>query len=174
MLVFGAQTAKLRAMKRWLLGLLVAWVLPLHAVEVSVDQEAFGKLALGQKAEAVVALLGKPESKGRDVMWEAIGERVQEWKYPAQGLILNMASGTKGGAKTVYSISASAGCPLATARGIRIGSTEAEVRKAYGKVEDRESGVRGESFVAGSVYGGVIFQLAKGKVTGIFIGAAAE
>lgn len=161
-------------MKRLLLGFLLAWVFPLQAGQVSVDEEPFGKLALGQKADEVVALLGKPESKGKDIMWEAIGEWVQEWKYPAQGLALNMASGSKGGAKTVYSISASAGCSLATARGIRIGSAEAEVRKAYGKVEDRESGVRGESFVAGSVYGGVIFQLAKGKVTGIFIGAAAE
>lgn len=161
-------------MRRLLLGVLLAWILPLHAEKPSVDQEAFGKLALGQKAEAVITHLGKPESKGKDIMWEAIGEWVQEWKYPAQGLTLNMSSGKKGAAKTVFSISASAGCALATARGIRIGSTEAEVRKAYGAVEDKESSVRGESFVAGSVYGGVIFQIEKGRVTGIFIGAAAE
>lgn len=161
-------------MKRFLMGLLLAWVLPLHAGEVQVDREAFGKLVLGQKADAVVAVLGKPESKGRDTLWEAIGEWVQEWEYPAQGLTLHMASGKKGGAKTLFSITASPGCELRTARGIRIGSTEAEVRRAYGKVEDRESGARGGSFVAGSVYGGVIFRIEKGKVAGIFIGAAAE
>lgn len=155
-------------------GLLLAWVLPLHAGEVQVDQEAFGKLALGQKADEVVALLGKPESKGKDIMWEAIGEWVQEWRYPKQGLRLNMASEKKGGAKTVLMISASRGCEFATKRGVRIGSSEAEVRKAYGAVEDKEASVRGESFVAGSVYGGVIFHFEKGRVTEIFIGAAAE
>lgn len=155
-------------------GLLLAWVLPLHAGEVQVDQEAFGKLALGQKADEVVALLGKPESKGKDIMWEAIGEWAQEWRYPKQGLRLNMASGKKGGAKTVLMISASRGCEFATKRGVRIGSSEAEVRKAYGAVEDKEASVRGESFVAGSVYGGVIFHFEKGRVTEIFIGAAAE
>ncbi len=161
-------------MKRLLIGVLVAWILPLHAGEVEVDQEAFGKLVLGQKAEAVVTLLGKPESKGKDTKWEAIGEWVQDWKYPTKGLTLALASGSKGGAKRLFSISASAGCTLATARGIRIGSSEAEVRKAYGAVEDKESSVRGESFVAGSVYGGVIFQIEKGKVSEIFIGAATE
>ncbi len=161
-------------MKRLLFGLLLALVLSLRAEGAPVDREGFGKLALGQKAEEVVALLGKPESKGKDTMWEAIGEWVREWRYPKQGLRLNMASGKKGGSKTLFSISASAGCGLATARGVRIGSTETEVRKAYGAVEDKEASVRGESFVAGSVYGGVIFHFEKGKVTEIFIGAAAE
>jgi hypothetical protein len=135
---------------------------------------SLGKLRLGLSGAEVVKLLGKPSSTGKDVMWEAIGEWVQEWNYPAHGLSLNMASGKKGGAKSVFSISAFAGCTLATARGIRIGSNEGEVRKAYGAVEDKESSVRGASFVAGSLYGGVIFRFEKGRVSDIFIGAAAE
>lgn len=154
--------------------MLIACILPLQAGEAQVDREGFGKLMIGQKAEAVITILGKPESKGKDLMWEAIGELVQEWKYPSLGLTLNMSSAKKRAAKTLWSISATGGCSLITARGIRIGSSEAAVRKAYGKEEDKSSSVRGESFVAGSVYGGVIFHFEKGKVSDIFIGAAAE
>lgn len=162
--------------RKWftLTCLLLVGISSLHADDKFLTGESLGKLSLGQKSGDVVRLLGKPESTGKDVMWEAIGEWVQEWNYPKQGLQLNMSSAKKGGAKTVYSISASAGCTLSTARGMRIGSTEAEVRKAYGAVEDKESSVRGESFVAGSIYGGVIFNFKKGKVATIFIGAGAE
>ena len=58
------------------------------------------------------------------------GEWVQEWRFKAQGLTLNMASQSKGGAKTVLAITAEAPSKLATARGIRIGSTIAEMTKA--------------------------------------------
>ncbi len=147
---------------------------PLIAAEKSVTDEPLGKIALGQKADDLVKLLGKPEAKGKDTEWAATGEWVEEWKYPAQGLRINMASGKKGGAKTVSTITATTGCKLATARGITIGSPVAAVRKAYGKLEDKEQGGKGDTFVAGSVYGGVIFTLKAGKVAGIFIGAAAE
>jgi hypothetical protein len=85
-----------------------------------------------------------------------------------------MASDKKGGAKTVFSLTASAGCQLATARGIKIGSPEASVRKVYAKERDKEQTPDGATFVAGSVYGGVIFSFKEGKVSQIFIGAAAE
>lgn len=71
-------------------------------------------------------------------------------------------------------ITAGARCKLATTRGIKIGSTEAEVRKAYQDVENKEESEAGKSFVAGSIYGGVIFTLEKGRVVEIFMGAAAE
>jgi hypothetical protein len=159
----------------WVVLAFAVMVLPgFSQAEDLSGRESLGTLRLGLTGAEVMKALGKPSGKGKDVLWEAIGEWVQEWNYPAKGLALNMASGKKGGAKSLFSISASAGCTLATARGIRIGSTEAEVRKAYGAVEDRESSVRGESFVAGSLYGGVIFRFEKGRVSDIFIGAAAE
>lgn len=145
-----------------------------QAEEKDVSSEAFGKLALGQKAGTLTKQLGEPEAKGKDTLWGATGEWVQEWKYPAKGLTFNMASEAKGGAKSVLMITATGKCSLATARGIKIGSTEAEVRKAYADVESKEDGSPGEVFVAGSVYGGVIFNFTKGKVSKIFIGAAAE
>jgi hypothetical protein len=126
------------------------------------------------KADKLTALVGKVEGKGKDVMWDAIGEWVQEWRYPAQGLKLNMASEEKGGAKSVLTITANAPCQLATKRGIKIGSSIAEVTKAYKDVHDKEQSVPGKSFVAGSIYGGVIFTFKDGKVSEIFVGAAAE
>ena len=157
-----------------LLVLLAAAPDVLRAEEKSITTEAFGKISLGLKAAALVKLLGEAESKDKDTLWDATGDWVQEWKYPAKGLTLAMASTKKGGAKTLLSLTATSPCDLATARGIKIGSTEAEVRKAYGKIEDKESSVAGENFVAGSIYDGVMFTFKKGKVVQIFIGAAAE
>lgn len=159
-----------------LIGLLFAGVFsgPLRAEEDLSAKESLGALALDRKQDEVIKLLGKPASKGKDVEWEAIGEWVQEWKFPDQGIVLQMASEKKGGRKTVLSITAVPNCTLATARGIRIGSTEAAVRKAYGPLEDKEQSETGKRFVAGSVYGGVIFLFDGGKVSEIFIGAAAE
>lgn len=138
------------------------------------EGESLGKITLGLKADKLAALIGKPGFKGKDTLWAATGEWVQEWHFKSAGLKLDMASESKGGPKTVASITATSPCKLATARGIRIGSSEAEVSKAYRDVRDSEQSVAGETFVAGSIYGGAIFTLKEGKVVEIFIGAAAE
>ena len=138
------------------------------------ENEALGKIKLGQKAADLTALIGKADSKGRDTEWAATGEWVQEWRFKSQGLTLNLGSESKGGAKTVLSITATAPSKLTTARGIHIGSTIADVTKVYRDVQDKEQSEPGKTFVAGSVYGGVIFTFRQGKVSQIFIGAAAE
>lgn len=155
----------------------LAFSMPLIAQDDAQNQaikamgdETLGKLKLGMTDKAVIKLLGEPQSKGKETKWEAIGEVVQEWKYPAQGLQFYMA----GKPKTILSMKATEPCKLATSRGITIGSSEAEVIKNYGKFVDKENTRKGESFVAGSIYGGVIFSFAKGKVSEIFFGAAAE
>jgi hypothetical protein len=138
------------------------------------EEETLGKLKLGQEAGVVTKVLGNPDSKGKDVYWEAIGEWVQDWHFPKQGLTLAMSSEKKGGAKAIYSITAEAPCNLVTSRGIKIGSPEAEVAKAYRDLRNTEQSVSGKTFVAGSIYGGAIFTFKSGKVAQIFIGAAAE
>ena len=85
-----------------------------------------------------------------------------------------MASMKKGGAKSVLMITAKAPSKLVTRNGAGIGTTEAEIIKAYGTYEDKENSKRGATFVVGSIYGGVIFTFEKGKVSEIFFGAAAE
>jgi hypothetical protein len=85
-----------------------------------------------------------------------------------------MVSEKRGGKKAIESITLTAPCTLATKRGIRIGSPEKEARKAYKKDWNREDNALSGSFVAGSIYGGIVFQLQNGKVSRIFLGASAE
>ena len=138
------------------------------------ENESLGTLKLEQRANVVTTALGKPNSKSKEVHWEAIGQWVQEWDYRPQGIVMSMGSDKKGGDKTILNITAEAPCKLATSRGIKIGSTEAELTKAYADVWNKEASEAGKTFVAGSVYGGAIFTLKGGKVAQIFVGAAAE
>jgi hypothetical protein len=139
-----------------------------------VSAEAFGQMELGLTAADTLKILGDPPSKDEDTLMEATGMMSQTWSYPALGLTLNMESTTKGGEQRIGSIRAGAPCDMATARGIKIGSTEAEVKKVYAKEQEKETSTDGESFTAGSIYGGIMFQIEKGKVSEIFIGAGAE
>jgi len=157
-----------------LLATLCLGISSLRAEEKLFEGESLGSLKLGQSADAVAKALGQPESKGKDVEWEAIGQWVQEWHFPKQGLTLAMNSEKKGGKKVILSITAEAPCKLATSRGITIGSAEADVAKAYRKVHNKDESTPGELFVAGSIYGGAMFHLQHGKVVQIFLGAAAE
>ncbi|OYW71900.1 MAG: hypothetical protein B7Z37_26495 [Verrucomicrobia bacterium 12-59-8] len=137
------------------------------------EAERLGKLRYEMKAKEVVELCGKAASKGAVELWEAVGLHMQEWKYSALGLELQMSAEKKGGEQSVFMISATQPCKLATTRGIQIGSTEKEVVKAYGELKGEET-EPGKTFVAGSMVGGVIFTFEDGKVVEIFIGAAAE
>lgn len=139
-----------------------------------VAKETLGDLKLGMTEKAVKAALGEPESKGKEEEWAATGDHVQKWVYAGRGIELQMASIKKGGAKSALMITARAPSKLVTRKGVGIGTTEAEVIKAYGPYEDKENSKRGATFVVGSIYGGVIFTFEKGKVSEIFFGAAAE
>ncbi len=137
-------------------------------------EETLGSLKLSLPAEKVQTALGKPAKVGKEEEWGATGDFVETWSYPALGLSLQMASEKKGGKKSVLMLTATSPSKLATKRGIKIGDSEAAVRKAYGTFEDKESTVKGNTFVAGTVYGGVVFEFKSGAVSSIFIGAGAE
>ncbi len=144
------------------------------AIEAMLKSENLGGLKLGLPEKEVLKQLGKPESQSKISLQEADGAYVQKWEYPAQGLSLELTSGEKkNGAKTIASITASAGCKLATKEGCKIGSPESAVRKAYGAHESKEDR-KAEQLVAGSIYGGIIFDFKGGKVSRIFFGAVAE
>lgn len=139
--------------------------------------ERLGGLKLGMGEKDLIVLLGSPKQKTKPILLEAVGEYYQTWRYPGKGLEITMTSGAKRkGAKTVASFLASAGCTFATTKGIRIGSSPAAVRQAYGPFEDKEdtSAREKDVFVAGSIYGGIIFNFKENKVSRIFFGAAAE
>lgn len=152
---------------------------PLQAAEnqkpaKSVTSESFGKLAIGQSSVDVLKVLGKPGTKGKETVQEADGTRVQHWSYPDSGLTIVMQSLEKNGAQTVHMIRAVAPCTLATARGIKIGSAEAVVQKAYAKERNKARSNAGKSLLAGSPYDGVEFTFTAGKVGEIFVGVTAE
>jgi len=140
--------------------------------------EKLGSLKVGIKEKDLGPILGKsPVIKGKVVEEGATGDFVSTWTCAEKGLSLHMSSGqTKKGAKTVRGFTATAKCTLATAKGIKIGSKKADVVKAYKAFESKDTNEASPpgSFVAGSVYGGIIFSFKDGKVSEIFFGAAAE
>jgi hypothetical protein len=136
--------------------------------------ERFGELRLELPEKDVLKLLGKPEKQGRVVLQGADGMYVQTWSYPAKGLEFTMSAEKKTGPKSIASITAFPPCDFSTKKGIKIGSPEGDTRKAYAAWADRENASEKNTFIAGSVYGGIIFNFTKGKVSRIFFGAAAE
>jgi hypothetical protein len=144
------------------------------ATEAMLRAETLGGLRLGLPEKAVLKLLGPPAKRGELVLQEADGNYVQDWHYPDKGIDLLMSAGEKkSGAKTIANITASAPCTFATKKGIKIGDAESVARKAYAEHIDRETSAE-HGIVVGSIYGGIIFDFTKGKVSRIFFGAAAE
>ncbi len=137
-------------------------------------EEGLGTLQLGLTEKQVKARIPCKLHKGKEEFWAGSGDFVQEWRYPDCGIALNMSSSQRGRAKIVMSITIQAPSLLKTSRGIGIGSTEQEVAAAYGQDQDKEMSESGRSFVAGSIYGGVVFTFENGRVTKIFLGAGAE
>jgi hypothetical protein len=138
------------------------------------SHERIGSLSIGLGQKQVMAALSCPVSKGKEEFWDATADYNQPWSFPACGITLNMTSSAKGGPKVVRNIEAVAPSRLATSTGIHVGSTEDEVLTAYGPFLDRESTERGRTIVAGSIYGGLIVSITNGRVSEIFLGAAAE
>ena len=144
------------------------------ATERMLRTESLGGLRLGLPEKAVLKLLGPPAKRGEFVLQETDGNYVQDWHYPDKGIDLSMSAGEKkSGAKTIANITASAPCTFATKKGIKIGDAESAARKAYAEHVDRETSAD-RALVVGSIYGGIIFDFTKGKVSRIFFGAAAE
>lgn len=134
--------------------------------------EALGKLTLDQKGTDVEKLLGAPDSKSKAVHEEGgSGDWVETWKYAKQGIELRMGAQEKKAVKHILLITASPACKLATARGIKIGSTRAEVEKAYKDVKAKDASFADKgTFVVGSISPGLVFTFKDSKVSGILFG----
>ncbi len=140
------------------------------------NDERIGELAMGMTAGDVITKLGEPLKKSRLWPSEVMGGYYQEWSYPDLGLKLGMDSDDRRSPQSIGAIFLKAPGTYKTRFGVGIGSARKEVLDAYGKMRDPEfpSGDAEETFVAGSVYGGVIFTFEKDKVSEIFVGADAE
>ncbi len=139
-----------------------------------VGSTAFGALDTGLAATAVVAQLGEPTTRGEPMMEEASGLTLSTWEWPAAGVTVVMEAANPTDALTAHSFTVRAPFAAQSARGVGLGSTEAEVSAAYAGLADPNGTRPGEVFVAGSVYGGVFFTFVDGRVSEIFVGAGAE
>jgi len=124
-------------------------------------------------SKGVIRRLGEPAEKSAAVVWGADGLEHQSWFYYTKGIELDMVRDN--GMQTINSLKAYADSALRTSRNIGIGSSKAAVLAAYQKeINFAEVPQEASAIVVGSVYGGVILQIADNQVTSIFIGAAAE
>lgn len=139
----------------------------------TVPEFRLGELRIALPEASVLDLLGEPDNRTTPVEQAADGMFVSTWTWAAKGLVLVMAAESSDRTGSVSAITASAPSTLTTAEGIGIGSDESDVLTAYETLIDTEMSGEG-SFVVGSIYGGMILEIASGKVLSIFIGAAAE
>lgn len=109
---------------------------------------------------------GKQEEEG------ATGLYITDWTSSDCGITLTMGSSEPQGTQTIQRMKLESNSPLLTQRHIGIGSSMADVTAAYGRERDVSSS--DDLFVAGSLYGGMVFGFTNGKVSSVFLGAAAE
>ncbi len=134
--------------------------------------ESFGNIKIGLTDLKTVELIGEPQEKSKTEEWEADGETHQTWNYKQLGITINMIG--KGALnQVVNTISITAPCSLKTSKQIGIGSSKQEVQSAYDLSIDKAN-LESEALVAGTVYGGMIFNFENGKVKTIFLGSVAE
>ncbi|PKN04376.1 MAG: hypothetical protein CVU74_07180 [Deltaproteobacteria bacterium HGW-Deltaproteobacteria-9] len=137
-------------------------------------EERIGALRIDLSEREVKKTIQCRLKRRPDELWGADGAYHQKWEYAGCGITLGMVSEKKGASKSVDSITLVSPSNLSTKRGIRIGSTEQEVMDAYKPYWNKEDSKSFKIFVAGSIYGGLMFDFKNGKVSRIFLGAAAE
>lgn len=133
----------------------------------------FGGLEAGLAISALEERLGTPEKVGETIEEGATGDVIHERTYPAAGVVVTAVKAADHG-QVVRDFTLSAPFAEKSARGVGIGSSEAEVLAAYADCLEGFSTVPGEKAVAGSVFGGVFFYFEDGVVTSIYVGAGAE
>jgi hypothetical protein len=156
--------------------LIILLLISSHAVAADdlLNKESIGDFRLGLTEKDLQGKIPCPLTRGEEELWGADGIYHQTWDYPKCGLSFTMSSAQKGETKTLDAITVSAPSTLKTKRGIHIGSSIQDVEKAYKKEKDKEASVPKQTFVAGSLYGGLVFNFEHNKVSSIFLGAGAE
>jgi len=136
--------------------------------------ESLGALRIDMPEGEVVVLLGEPDEKGDKHLSEADALYHQGWRYPQQGIFLELVSESTSGKQRVASIRAGLHSILETTKGIKVGDSFAAVNKAYGDQLNTDNSDPPFTLLAGSLYDGVLFSFEEGKIIQIFLGATAE
>lgn len=134
--------------------------------------ETLGPLKIGVSASDLLNLLGEASEKSPPRIWGADGLEHQTWRYSAEEIELDLVK-DRNGVQKVDRILIKKPCSYKTSRNIGIGNAETDIRTAY-REEINPQDSRANRLVAGTIYGGVIFQLQDGLISSVFIGAAAE
>lgn len=129
-------------------------------------------LVEGLPIAQVIEKLGPPATREPPVEEGATGEWVSVAAWPDQGITVLLTAGAATEDGTVRGIWVRPPSTLQTDRGIGLGASAGQVHTAYGNTLDPRG--RADQLVAGSIYGGVTFTLASGRVVEIFVGPGAE
>jgi hypothetical protein len=130
------------------------------------DTETIGGLKVGTDEKAIIAVLGAPKHKDKAEQEGATMDYVSDWTWPTASI--NMVSDTGKPPWKARLISISKTSTLETTQHIHLGSTRADVEKAY-KRSDEDDG-KPDQFLVGSIYGGLLFEFKKDRVVAISMG----
>jgi len=140
--------------------------------------EKFGEIKLGIDSISVVEILGQPDSVTTVNYWGADGGYHNEWVYTTIGITIGFNRipdhpDSKFHERLTDRITMTAPSIYSTNRRIQIGSPKIEVTSNY-RIAIADTIGYNNHLVAGTVYGGLIFQFKQDTVVSIFLGAAAE
>lgn len=139
-----------------------------------IRSESFNGLKLDMTIQEFEPLVLCRVEKDEPVLWAGIGEIIQEWNYQDCGVKLQLSTVDPDTPQIISSIMIRPPSDLETSRGIHIGSTEQEAMEAYADHLDADYSVSGDTLVAGSIYGGLVFTFKDNLVESMFLGAGAE
>ena len=132
------------------------------------NSESIGPLKPGIDENVVISVLGQPTSKSKAVVEAATGDTVSNWKWAQASISMSRDDKKRW---VALSVSITGPETLETRQHIHIGSTRRELEKAYIRAPEDEG--KQDSYLVGSVYGGLLFGLDHDRVSRISLGAFA-
>lgn len=135
-------------------------------------EEDLGGLKPGIDAKAAEKILGKASKKGKAEEEGATGDIVAAWDWKKAGVSIVFTDAKK--KPVARTITLGAGAKLKTKEGVGIGSTLEELDAAYSSVRRPADGDAESSYVVGTMYAGMVFELKDRTVTSVTWGTLAE
>ena len=132
-----------------------------------------GALKNGTAMNDVINALGEPEEETEAECQGYDNDFHKSLSYKSKGISIGVQAEEEHGDYILSSLNLEAPFSGKTVEGIGIGSSEAEVKNAYGDIINLEDS-SSHCIVLGSTFGGVHFGIENGVVCYIYFGASAE